>query len=305
MDTNFDEKQAFEDLRGVLNHIYQFANYYYAEMQAAQNLNAEKDSELANLKNSYEEKLRAKDEKISALERNFDNLSKDFKSHLEEYGNYNLQLTHQLEDMKKILNARRVNLDTRADELQKAETKLKDDRAALDSERAEFDAYKNSVEDKLSNYQKLQEAAESFDVEKTELQSRINELEANQAANNDAEKIKQLEDEIQKLQAQIENLKGQLESSVPAENSDAEKIKQLEDENQKLQRQLESSVPAESFDAKIQELLTRIKQLEENQAANNDTEKIQQLEADRDYWKNRAENLQGQLEGNSPAENNN
>lgn len=261
MNTNFDEKQGFEDLRGVLNHIYQFANYYYAEMTAAQKLNAEKDSEIAkkisdiaNLKSGYEEKLRAKDAKISALENKIIEQGENFKNHLTEYGNYNLQLTRQLEERKIYLENQKRQIDARAAEIQTAQEKLKSDRAALDKERADFDAEKNFVKEKLSNYEALQKASENFDAEKISLQQKISALEKN------------IQTKDEEYNAQITTL---------TEERDRFKTK-----SENLQRELDAATTSSNDEYNAQ---------------------MQALVEEKDRWKNKAENLQRQLDEQKPT----
>lgn len=214
MDTNFEEKQAFEDLRGVLANIYQFANHYYAEMKTAQSLNAEKDSAIEHL-----------NEKISALEDKILEQEKLFTAHLKD----NITLAQQLENFQSDLKKRKEKLDARAEELQNTTESLKSKYAALVRERADFDAEKKSHAEKLSNYEALQARAENFDAEKQTLQNRIKELEQTQPAiDTSQEEIDQLKLDNTNLQTKIKNLEAQLEQNKTSEDNPQERILQLE-----------------------------------------------------------------------------
>lgn len=209
MNTNFEEKQAFEDLREILNHMKTFADHYYAEMQMAQKLNAEKDFVIEKLKADYEEKLEAKDNEIADLKDKIFSQEDAFKEHLNEYGNYNMDLTKTLNQMKDDLEAKKNELDKKADELEKDEEKLKKDRDALNEERRKFYEEKESMQAKVDNYNQLQKSSEKFDQEKKELMSKIAELEKNQqtCSNEDVQKLK---DEVEHWQNKANNLQSQL-----------------------------------------------------------------------------------------------
>lgn len=242
MDENFDEKQAFEDLRSALQHIYNFANHYYVEMQNAQSLCNEKNKALEDLKRQYDADrvnaenrfnatVKAKDEKISELERKIsaqvENFKSDlkaqedsFKVHLQEYGNYNLQLTQELKELR---NKRRAELDAREQNLKNREDKLKVEqetlaveKATLSDERKKFNVNRNAQEEKISNYESMEKRIQGFDEERSELNRKINKLEED-LKTKDYEwqgKLNAIIDDKNTLQTQVNNSNKQLEKAL-------------------------------------------------------------------------------------------
>ena len=240
MDKDFDEGRAFDDLRGILNHLYSAANFYQAEMQKAQSLNREKDfaldtlkaeqeKNLAALKNSYEGTIADQKRKISELEGKLSEQTENFQAQLKEYGDYNVDLTAQLKNFHQTLTAKENKLKTREANVHTAEENLHNEREKLDEERGKFDAEKSSLEEKVGRYEDWQNAASNFDEEKKkvrdEYEQQISELETK--TKEYEETIKNLEEEKKSWQDKANNYKKQLDDLndeiYNLKNSSAEK----------------------------------------------------------------------------------
>lgn len=220
MDTNFDERQAFEDLQVILNHMYNLASKFYADAQANQKLIDEKDETIANLRAINDEQR----DKISSLAKEFERQGEDFRAHLKEYGDYNYKLTARLERSEDSLEERERRLNKHDEELSKREEDLEDDRQKLNKEREQFDSEKISMQSKLNAYDELKKQADNFDSERQkirdEYKERIATLERerdvalNNAASLNSEKEtwerkeKNLRDQIDQKDEEISRLKG-------------------------------------------------------------------------------------------------
>ena len=224
MDANFDEKKAFEDLKIALKYLHDFANYYYAEMEKAQELCAEKDRELADLKrqydadrvktdNSHKEALQAKDDEISCLEEKIFAQAESFKAHLKEYGDYNMQLTQELERLRADLDSKENRLNKLADRLKDEQDQLNKDRTALKTERDNFEADKQSYEEKFFNYASMEKQIENFDAERRSFKKKIDELEQSLDQKDDywQNELNTVTTERDTLRTKVANLQGQLD----------------------------------------------------------------------------------------------
>lgn len=223
MDTNFNEKKAFEDLQAILNHIYAIANKFYGELQTAQETNREKDKIIDDLKRehaealdkltkSFEDELDSRREEITELTNKLTEQEKIFATHLKEYGDYNIKLTERLKKAEEELNSRKRSLDKREENLSSREQNLTDDRKTFEEERSKFRIEKISTQKKLDDYKTLQEQANNFDNEKQRLKDTYkDEIATLKKQNQDAqETIKQLEKEKHDLEDDVQNYKTQI-----------------------------------------------------------------------------------------------
>ena len=209
MDTNFDERQAFEDLQVILNHMYSLARKFYDEAQANQKLIDEKNETIANLRAINDEQR----DKISSLAEEFERQGEDFRAHLKEYGDYNYKLTARLELSEDGLNERERQLNKRDKELSKREEDLEITRRNFEKEREQFDNEKSSMQSKLNAYDELKKQADDFDGERQkirdEYKDRITALESERdEARNNAEI---LNSEKETWERKEKNLRGQIE----------------------------------------------------------------------------------------------
>lgn len=226
MNANFDEKQAFENLRDILNHIYNFANHYYAEMQKAQTLCNEKDDTITELKNQLaderykaetrlEETIQAKDAELSAQRNDFEEKLaaqvETFNAELKESREHNEKLTKWLQNDYDDLQKRNAALKIREDTLTEKERQLRADSdtlvtasANLDEKRRDFYALKEIRETTPSDAERIRK----LEKEAGELTRQKKELE-NQLADK--------EQEIEELKADNERLRN------IANNADAER----------------------------------------------------------------------------------
>lgn len=207
MDTKIDVPQAFDDLQAVLNHMYTLANKFYAKAQVARQVCDEKDRIIADLKADCEKKF-------AELQSTLRQKDEQFTAHLKEYGDYNVNLTRQLEDFHNELTARARALDDRENELNQREETLAADRHTLDEERRIFDAEKFDLQAKVSGYDELKSRADDFDAEKRkirdEYRGKISELETQHTT--DTETIEQLQSDKNTLNDTVKNLYGQIEN---------------------------------------------------------------------------------------------
>lgn len=233
MGTNFDEKKAFEDLSAILNYMYNFANYYYDEMKTAQKLCDEKDRNLNNAKKQYAAErdnaeknfnytVQAKDKKISELESRIFDQEQSFKSHLKEYGDYNMKLTKQLEDLRANLADREAQLRRREDEFKTKSYTLTEERENLKKEREEFEKSRTAQKEKFSNYERMEQTIQSFDEDRRELNKKIKDLEKALETKDDEwqKQLKYVTDENYQLKNQVKNLKAQLAEDTSAGQND-------------------------------------------------------------------------------------
>ncbi len=247
MSTNPEEKQNFEDLRGILNYMYNFANYYYNELKKAQDLNARKDSEISTLKISNEQNIKAKNNeitnlknKIGVLENNILTQGKNFQQQLREYGDYNNKLVLQLETIERDLKTQKERLDERERKLKENERQFEQARAAFEDERKKFQAEESDLRGKAAGYESLRQAAAKFDAEKRELQQKLQ------------GEIDRLNGEINNKNSEIETLKKEkegLNKKVYFAGIDKqtlqEKNKRLQEENENL-RKNNGGVPSQA-----------------------------------------------------------
>lgn len=231
MNTNFDERQAFEDLRGVLNNMNNFANHYFAEMQKAQQLNAAKDSEIANLiaaheknidalKNSYQEKIYALEKDLSAEREKVFAQEKNFSAQLQEYKTSNDEVTFQLKNFQETLRSEKASLDNRANELKEKERELEDASAKLTEKQEKFEAEKEM--------HKLQETpaepAPNFDEERNSFNKEIDQLK------NDLQTQKEeYEQKILNLNKEIADLKKVIEDNTKEDTPPAPEVINIPD----------------------------------------------------------------------------
>ena len=218
MNANFDEKQAFENLHDILNHIYSFANHYYAEMQNAQGLCEEKSAEIEKLQDQLADErdkaemrlkrtVQAKDAEISGLKNELSKQLEMFNTELQKSREANGKLTNLLNNVYTDLKTKKESLDEREKDLKKRVEQLQKDSDTLATASANF-------EEERSNFYALQEM---------------------QAENHsDSERINNFEEELRTLTQQ----KNELEEDLKTTKRALEKVKA---KNERLQRIIDNA----------------------------------------------------------------
>ncbi len=215
MNANFDEKQAFENLRDILNHIYNFANYYYAEMKAAQSACNEKNIQINNLKTQLadereqaetrlKETIQDKDAELAAQRKKFeDELSaqvETFNAELKNSREHNEKLTTLLQNFYSDLKAKEEELNEKEKTLNEKEQQIQIDSdtlvmasANLDDERMAF--YQDK--DTYSDTEHIKNTGAGNDPELERLTQENRRLE--QELTNNAQKLKEVQAENERL----------------------------------------------------------------------------------------------------------
>ena len=212
MSTNFDERQAFEDLHKILNLMHELGGEYYDAWQSAEkNLSELKTSykqEVAALKREHEQSEQRLRESLDDLQNKFNEQEEIFRSDLKACGDYNLKLTESLKTLQKNLEDKKDELDEREEKLAADERELETRREELDRDRKHFDADKERITSKLEAYDELQKKVETADEDKSKLRAKISELENLNATNE--KKIKTLTNSHESLQQILDGYKNRV-----------------------------------------------------------------------------------------------
>ena len=187
MNTNFDERQGFEDLSKILNYMHNLGCEYYDAWQVAEEKLSAAEKNLAELEISHErevdelkrehaeseQKLRGE---IETLHNNFAAQEENFRGELQRYRDYNDKLIGQLEIRQRDLQSREDNLSDREQKLYEDERELANQRDELDRELEDFAAHREQLNSKLEAYDALQEKVSGSDEVQRKLREKIKEL---------------------------------------------------------------------------------------------------------------------------------
>lgn len=238
MNANFDEKQAFENLRDILNHIYNFANYYYAEMKASQSACNDKNIQINNLKTQLanereqaetrlKETIQAKDAELDAQRKKFENeldaQIETFNKELAKSREHNEKLTTLLQNFSSDLKTKEEELNEKEKTLNEKERQIKiasdtlvTASANLDDEHGDFYALKEIRETTPSDAERirnLEKEAGDLTRQKKELDKQLADKE---------QKIEKLKADNKRLQIMVENANAECKGKDSAAKNTSE-----------------------------------------------------------------------------------